>query len=78
MILTTILNNSIFLIFLWVVIFAFSLIICLSIGKLAIIWISIGSVLAIIFAICDIKWYFQLIIFILTSSLSLPKINVKP
>lgn len=71
MILTTILDNSLFLIILWIVIFVLTLIIELSTDQLVSIWFSAGSIIALILAICDVKWYIQFLIFVLVSCLSL-------
>jgi membrane protein implicated in regulation of membrane protease activity len=67
--LADILNLELFWIVLWVGILIFALVIELATEQLVSIWFSGASLISFILALCNVKWWIQIIVFIICSGL---------
>ena len=69
MLLTNLLDSSIFWLIIWLVVFVLSIIIELTTEQLVSVWFGGGALISMILSICNAAWYIQIVVFAVCSAL---------
>ena len=69
MLLTNLLESSIFWLIIWLVVFVLAIVIELATEQLVSVWFSGGAIISLILAICNAPWVAQIVVFAVSSAL---------